>query len=226
MWRKKFVAMLALMAVGTTAQAALQRLDGVGFDLIYDDALIGLFGSPALPDGRTLVFTPTSFAAESATAAWDLTRATLNFDIEADIGYALTQASLVERGDYILFGGSSKVFVGGQTRAFDYRTPTTESVVAIAGAGLADLGERELVPENWEASSVQSFASGATRVRFTLQSLLGANAGSGSDLAFIEKTYVGLGIGVAPISPVPEAGTIGMMLSGLGVVGLMLRRRR
>jgi hypothetical protein len=73
---------------------------------------------------------------------------------------------------------------------------------------------------NWEAKSLQTFQSGATKIRFTIENVLFASAGAKSGYAFIEKKYVGL-----TVSAVPEPESYAMMLAGLGLMGTIARRR-
>ena len=208
-----------------TAQAAEVRLDGAGFDVIYDDSLLGLFGTPSLL-GQSLIFTPTTFSALSTDAGWAFTNATIGLTLVADDGFTLAGANLVERGDYLKFGASSTVFVAGQTRSFDLRTPAVETTALISGAGPTALSVHDLpVITNWEASSSQTFAGAATEVHYTIQNLLAANAGVGG-LAFIEKKYLALNVETLVVSAVPEANQYAMLLVGLGFIGGFYNRRR
>lgn len=224
---KKIATLVALgaalsIAAFPSAQAAQIRLDGAGFDVIYDDLLLGLFGTPSLL-GTALVFNPTSFSALSSSSAWAFTNSTIGFTLVADSGFTLSSANLVERGDYLKFGSASTVFAAGQTRAYDLRTPTVESTVLISGAEPSVLTAHDLpVITNWQASSAQVFASGATDVHFTIENLLAANAGGAGNLAFIEKKYLALSV----VSAVPEASQYAMLLLGLGLIGGVCRRRR
>ena len=221
---KKIIPLIAALVVSVfpAAQAAEIRLDGAGFDIIYDDFLLGLFGTPSLL-GDTLVFNPTTFSALSTDDSWAFTNSTIGLTIVADSGFTLAGASLVERGDYLKFGASSTVFVAGQTRAYDFRTPAIETTALIFGAEPAVLTAHDVpVITNWEATSSQSFAAGAAEVHYTIQNLLAANGGGAGSLAFIEKKYLALTV----VSAVPEVSQYGMLLVGLGLVGGLYKRRK
>ncbi|HEX5125598.1 MAG TPA: PEP-CTERM sorting domain-containing protein [Rhodocyclaceae bacterium] len=223
--RSKFITIAAVIFAGiASANAAQVRLDGAGFDVIYDSDALGLFGTPSLL-GNTLVFSPTQFSADSNSLSWNLTNSTVIFTLEADAGYNLGGASLVEQGDYILLGNQAEAFVGGQTRALDSRTPQIDTPVGITGASLADLTTHDTVTVNWQATSMQTFAPGATEVHFTIQDLLAAKASNVGNLAFVEKKYAGLTISDFAIAPVPEPQTYAMFLAGLGLIGFARFRR-
>jgi hypothetical protein len=221
---KKIASLLAVLFVSSlcSAQAAEVRLDGAGFDVIYDDSLLGLFGTPSLI-GNSLVFNPTTFSALSSSDTWTLSNSTIGLTIVADAGFTLAGADLVERGDYLRFGAASTVFATGQTRSYDFRDPAVETTVAISGATPDLLAAHDLpIVTNWEATSSQTFAAGATEVHLTIQDLLAGNAGTGG-LAFIEKKYVALS---TIVSAVPEANQYLMLLAGLGIVGVLHGRKR
>lgn len=212
------VSLLALALLSAHAQAEY-RLDGATFDIVFkNDAAFGLFGTPTL-EGNTLFFTPEQFSAKSTTRQWDIANSTISFWIEADAGHHLKGARLVEQGDYSLFGKSAFASVAGQTRVVDSRNPGQSLAVGLTGAknlATTPIGETT----NWEATSWQTFATDASKVKFTIENVLFANAGSKSGYAFVEKKYVGL-----TVSAVPEPESIAMLLAGLGLIGAMTRRR-
>jgi hypothetical protein len=214
------VSLLALALLSAHAQAAEYRLDGATFDIVFkNDAAFGLFGTPTL-EGNTLFFTPDQFSAKSTTNQWDITNSTISFWIEADAGHHLASANLVEQGDYSLLGKSAYASVAGQTRVVDIRTPSKSLAIGLTGAknlATTSIGETT----NWEASSLQTFEKDASRVKFTIENVLFANAGSEGGYAFVEKKYVGL-----TVSAVPEPESYAMLLAGLGLIGAIARRRR
>ncbi|MEC5384409.1 PEP-CTERM sorting domain-containing protein [Uliginosibacterium sp. H3] len=222
--KKTITILVSLFALALpAAQAAQVRLDGATFDVIYDDALLGLFGTPTLL-GDSLIFTPTTFSALSSSANWAFTNATIGLTLVADSGFTLSSVNLVEHGNYLKFGGGGTVFAAGQTSTFDFRTPGTEVSSLISGAESSVLSVHDLpVVTSWEATSAQSFAAGATEVHYTLQSLLAANAGGAGGLAFIEQKYLSL---TTVVSAVPEASQYSMLLVGLGLMGGLFKRRR
>ena len=218
------VSLLVLALASAHAQAVETRLDGKYFDIIYDSASLGLFGTPTL-SGNTLFFTPTTFSAESSSMSTFKTGSTISFWIVADDGHHLTGASLLEQGDYNADkedDKSARVAVGGQTRFVDNNHPGSSTSAAIVGAGVSDLPANGFSStSDWAATSLQTFQSGATKIKFTIENLLFANAGSQSNYAFIEKKYVGL-----TVSAVPEPESYAMLLAGLGILGAVVRRKK
>jgi hypothetical protein len=212
------VSLLALALLSAHVQAAEYRLDGAKFDIIFDDASFGLFGTPML-SGDTLLFTPSTFSAKSNNKQWNIANSTISFWIEADNGHHLSGASLIEKGDYGFLGKSADTFVAGETRVVDVRSPLDSTDVDLSGADSLT-ATRKGKFANWEASSLQTFQSGATKVRFTIENALFASAGAKGGYAFIEKKYVGL-----TVSAVPEPESYAMLLVGLGLIGAISRRR-
>ena len=219
---------IGLVATVPVVQAATVKLDGVAFDVYYDDALLGLFGAPTL-SGNVLFFTPTAFKAESLNGAGVSTaNATLNLRVELADGYDFSFLSLSESGDYLMRGASSEVDVLGQLRVFDLAAPLTRANEGIATAGA--LTVRDGVNHNWDASAELALTgtqwSDTRGVNVTIENLLGAytdSADPGRKQAFVEKKFVGLSVGVVPAVPEPES--YALMLAGLGMLGLAAKRR-
>jgi hypothetical protein len=85
---------------------------------------------------------------------------------------------------------------------------------------------------DWQASSFISLTApkwlGVTAINYTLENILDAYADAadvGQKLAFIEKKFAGTSIYLV-VSTVPEADTYAMLLAGLGVMGVLYRRKR
>ena len=212
------ISVLALALLSAHVHASEYRLDGDKFDIVFDDENFGLFGTPVL-SGATLFFAPSNFSAKSTSKQWDIVNSTISFWIEADAGHHLTGASLTEQGDFGLLGKSADTFVAGETRVVDLRTPGVSKDVDLSGADNLFSSKKGKL-DNWEATSTQTFESGATKVRFSIENVLFANAGSKSGYAFIEKKYVGL-----TVSAVPEPESYALLLAGLGLIGTVARRR-
>jgi hypothetical protein len=222
------VSLLALALLSAHAQAAEYRLDGATFDIVFrNDSAFGLFGTPTLA-GNTLFFTPDQYSAKSTTKQWDINNSTISFWIEADAGHHLAGASLLEQGDYSLFGKSAFASVAGQTRSVDIRkSGESEAVDFTGGKNLATTPIGETT--NWEVTSLQTFATDASKVKFSIENLLFANGGSKGGYAFVEKKYVGLTVSTVPeltVSAVPEPESFAMLLAGLGLIGAIAHRRR
>lgn len=208
--------------------AASVTLSGNTVDYTFDDTLLGLFG-PASLSGDTLYFTPVSFQAESLNGAgYALTNSTMNIQVSAHEGWAFTNMSLIEKGDYMLLGGASTADVTGQMRVYDLDSVLTDLTASIQTAAVLD--HMGLPTTNWEAGSVVDLSAWADTqaINVTVQNLLLASTSGASSLAFVDKKFVGLTPTMAAISvsPIPEAHTYGMMLAGLGLIGWKIKRRR
>jgi hypothetical protein len=206
--------------------AASVTLSGNTVDYTFDDTLLGLFG-PASLSGDTLYFTPVNFQAESLNGTgYALTNSTMNIEISAHDGWAFSDISLIEKGDYLLLGGASTADVAGQVRVHDLSAVLADMTASIQTSSFLD--HVGLPTTNWEAGAVVDLSAWADTqaVNVTVQNLLLASTSSTSSLAFVDKKFVGLTPTMAAISPVPEAHTYGMMLAGLGLIGWKIRRRR
>ncbi|MFT3735900.1 MAG: hypothetical protein QM776_12880 [Rhodocyclaceae bacterium] len=208
------------------AGATEVRIDATGFDVYVDDSLVALFGVPDIVDGVSLVFTAPagSFEAQSALPAWTFSGDSFGLRIVADAGYFLSSASVLQAGQLHIDGAASEIYAGGVVRTVDSRYPTV-SYAPMVGSGVAAVGAAGGVYErSWETVGTQLLSAGATDVQVTIDSLLGARAGSSSGHAFVSKQFVSLSV-VSLISPVPEIPTWSMMVLGAGMFAGIARRR-
>ncbi|MBX3680377.1 PEP-CTERM sorting domain-containing protein [Cognatazoarcus halotolerans] len=221
---KKFAASAVVALAAGGAHAAMQTLDGVGFDITYDDAALGLFGSPSLID-NSLFFAPSGspgFSAQTA-SGFAFTNSTFAFQISADPGYVLTAFTLVEEGDYFYFGEGSGVDVGGQLRVKPL-VPLAESMTSAIEADTGIMNTTlSIATHNWSSMSVVETA-GIEKANVSIENLLAAYSytTSGPSYAFIEKKGVELAVGVAAV---PEPESYALMLAGIGMIGMAARRR-
>jgi hypothetical protein len=230
-FRKTIVA-AALGAFASSASAALIVLNGDNVDVIYDDSQVSLaaFGAPTLV-GDLLTFSPSNFKAVS-TDGLVVTAHTFNVKIVPHTGFFLDTIDMSEGGDYLVWGGASFVNAGGQTRLFDTAKLPPGVIQAITPAGLGTVSAPpSLITSNWNASSnidvAASSHAGGAEYSYSIQNILAAFAAPPADpsvptLGLIEKKFVAVDIGVAPI---PEAEIWAMMLVGAGLVGFQLRRK-
>lgn len=216
----------AALVAGLVAAGSVQAvtLSGDNVTFTFDDALLGLFGTPSVA-GDSLLFTPTTFIAKTVGTGIDLANATMNIQVAVkSSSMKLESVNLAESGDYLLFAplGPSNmgVNVTGQLRAIDLGDFSNKAVTAIASGPLGATGMNSA---SW--STVDSIAMGAwdsDAASITIENILLAYATDPVSLAMIEKKDVVLSVGV---TPVPEAETWAMLLAGLGLVGMQLRRR-
>ncbi len=244
MFRPLCTLAVTLFAAVGSVHAANQTLVGTNFDVIYNDATLGLFGAPTLV-GDTLFFTPNAFSASSVNGGLlDTSNSTISgIVLVAKNGFQFGAIALGEAGDYRLSGASSFVKVEGRLIAFDtgnsLQTYTPTPIVVSAGTPLT-LADGAL--HDWVASSVVNASSSslpplpgllpltgwlddAARVGVSIENLLSAYTAPGVNPseAFIEKKFAGIQL---TVSPVPEPGTWALMLSGLLVGAAVLRRAR
>ncbi len=217
---------LLCQTLSGAAVAASVTLTGNTVDFTFDEAMLGLFGQASLA-GDSLYFTPDNFKAQSLNGGgYALTPATMNIRVSAHSGWAFNDVSLLEKGDYLLLGSGSEAAVTGQMRVFDTARPLTDLTAGIVtGAPLDQMG---MTTHNWTSQTAIDLSSwgSAQSINVTVENLLLASTQSPYSVAFVEKKFAALTPGLRAVTPVPEAETYAMMLAGLGLVGLMVRRRR
>jgi len=176
------IAALAGLLAGlarTPANASLVTVSGANVDFIYDDSLIGLYGTPTI-SGDNLFFSPTQFRSSSLNGAgMSSTSATTFIDIHAHDGYSFGSLALTEIGDYKLLGQNSFVNIGGEMLAIDKNNPPASGPYANAFFGTSDnLGLRDGALHSWSASTQVDLSgspwTGTTTVRVTLENMLDA----------------------------------------------------
>lgn len=226
MTRLSSIALAAcLVCVAAPVAAAQQTLNGGSFSIVYDDALVGLFGTPSLV-GNSVVWFPSGspgFTAQSS-AGIDLTNSTFALRVIANPGYQLSGFNLSEAGDYFFFGApgtTSGVSVSGQLRVTPLPGSTAIDSIEADSSFVANsflgFGTRD-----WSASASLSLAPVST-ANVSIENLLAAYVLGGTGYAFIEKKEVSLGIVATPI---PEPSSYALLLGGLAGLGWLARRRR
>jgi PEP-CTERM motif len=196
---------------------------GTHITIVYDDALLGLFGAPTLV-GDSLAWFPSGspgFTAQQSAPGIDLTNSTFAFRVIADPGFQLNNFSLAEAGDYVYFGTGSGVAVSGQLRVTPLPGSTQVNPIVATGSFAANT-LFDFSTHNWAASSVVSLPNPASAVNVTIENLLAAYVQS-FGLAFIEKKEVLLSFNV---SPVPEPSTGLMFAAGAALLAAMRRRQQ
>lgn len=227
---KKIIAGIALaLGVQASASAAIVTIDGAFFDISYDDALAGLFGTPTIV-GDEIKWFPSGSPGFSAkvTGADNLvvTSGTFALKVTADPGYQLTGSSLSEGGDYFFFGeAAAGVSASGQLRMTSLVPSATTVTSSIAPTTtFLENGPLDFTTADWSAAAVVALSAPATVANISIQNILAAWAAGAPVLqaAFIEKKEVTLSVAVAAI---PEPSTWAMLGLGVGMIGFALRRK-
>lgn len=228
---------LLLGLAASASNAALVTLPGLGFDVVYDDAILTLGQSAPMIQGNTILFTPTQLKAESRNGLGLVSvSSAYSFVISPHDGLFVQAISITERGDYLLRHASSWVSVTGLASATALGTLPADTVSASLQTSAAQpMNLADGLFHDWTASAVldmsgrPNFAREAD-VQFSLDTTLQASTSSsatGPRRAFIEKKFSGesITLSVATTPAVPEPETLILALAGLGVLGWGLRRR-
>jgi hypothetical protein len=226
----KFKQLVLAAAMGCSAAGSFAvpvTVLGSTFDITFDNALLGLFGTPTLV-GNVIEWFPSGspgFTAEASTGT-AVTHSTFAVQVTAHPGFELASFALAEGGDYVYFGSSAGagVAVSGQLRVTPL--PGTPISHAIANPVLtANPILFDFTTHDWTASAAPiTLSAGTTAANATVENILAAFVPSPiTGYAYIEKKDVFLTVGV---NPVPERATSALMLAGLGVIGFVALRRR
>ena len=225
---------LVLGLTAAPASAVSVTLVGDTVSFTFDDALLGLFGTPTVV-GDSLFFLPTDFKATSSDDGFMITSETMNIEVTANTGYEISGAAVVEGGDYFNinsdFAAGEGVAAGGQFIVRDLDNPLDSSVSSIvADAPLTDLTTLAgFSTTSWSADAGVGIPAAwggsdglVSGVNLTIENILAAASFEPSSISFIEKKFVSVAV---VTTPVPEPETYAMLLASLGLVGFMARRR-
>ncbi len=216
----------AALLFTTQMNAALVTISSNAFDLTYDDETIGLFGTPQI-SGNTVFFTPHEFSTTSLDGnGTGFVNSTLHMTLQPKPSVTFTSFSYVERGDYILEGEGASVNVSGQIRVRSVNDVLSESSSFMTTD--APLDQQGL--NNWEAEATIDGSTGdwkpdGSGVILTLENILTARTDCHSEIAFIEKKFIGFDIGTsATVVPLPSAFVF--LMSSLFCGGFLLRKKK
>jgi hypothetical protein len=213
------------------------------FDVVYDNSLVNLFGTPQLLN-NVVFFTPGNFVAKTdGVSTSDVVTSTVNFRLVPLAGYAFNSFTFQERGDFQLSGIGSAVNAAGQItftaasqsliRGFqgvtaDLPSPQTSLTALGSTSAYHELDETS----NWRADlSLNSTDFGALPqagvIDVSIRNDLSASAGQSADgfepFAFIEKKFVGGSSLLVGVTPIPEPASFELFMLGVGV--LVARKR-
>ena len=225
------VAALSALVFGVTGALAVPvTVSGTHFDISYDSAQVGLFGTPDL-SGSRVVWVPTGSPSFLASTVSDVRFADSTFALQvtAKPGFTLTSLSLLESGTYAFYGTHNLVATGGDLRVIPLTPPGAtriDDIIVTSGAFLPQASASPFPARRWEASAALALPTDITWVNASIASGLFAFAAdvTPGDYARIALQNIVLDIGVIAVVPEPE--TYAMLLSGLGLVGFLALRRR
>lgn len=223
---KNVVAAVSLLAAGL-AQAAVVTVNAGAYSVTYDDATIG-FGaiSNMTNSGSSVAFEwslqaavqAQSFQQGSITASFAIP----DFTITANPGWALSGALSSTLGNVTYFEA-------GTSASTSLSAGATVSVNGGPGVlvPLAPLGKVSSGPNSgWFAGAQTLPFGGFSSLSVTGgQLVLNATAGAGSFAAITGQPQNKLTFAFTA-NPVPEPETYALLLAGLGIVGLVARRRQ
>ncbi len=230
---KNFSLLLAAAGISLTcsvANATWVSISGTTVDFAFDDSLLNpMYGSYSV-SGDTLSFSPVDFSAErSGTVGFDLANATTpDIKIMAKTGFALTELSLSQEGNYFRFedsDNSTAVSVGGQfivdsnPNAIKSAQPLDDSTSAGDFFG----GAADFSTTDWSTDNSVMLNNPADSATAKVQSLLlAAVATEALNMAFIEKTLMSISADTIHAVPIPGA----IWLFGSAMAGFLASGRK
>jgi hypothetical protein len=209
-------------------QAASITLPGTQFDVVYDDAALGLLGAPTLSGGQ-IRFAPAVYQARSADGQGEvLTSAIAALTLLPHAGVQLAGVVFAEQGAYRVDGRQSDVNVLGEL-AVAYAAPglaAASATVTPAGYFFPNTG----ATESWSAAAALDFtaasvAQQAAGLTLTLDQTLQAYTrptDTGVRLAFIATS----GLLALQVSVVPELNSGTTLALGLAALAAAIARGR
>ena len=228
------LAIAAAATVGTSASAAVQTVDAVGYTFSYDDSFWGTsVGTTFSNSGNVFTFSGLGYVTSatgtrrgyiSSNYGDDFTAAV---SITAKSGYQISGIVTGATGNLSAISGSAaaseasaSVYAGSSwlTNAGYLNATSAGEASAFANGGTSDVHAYSTTDRG-----MLSFAAGTTYAESyyylsggTKASLLGSSASASQDTASFAVS----------VTAVPEPETYAMLLAGLGLVGAVSRRRR
>jgi len=206
--------------MGAASVSHAITLSGSTVNFTFDETGLGLFSGAYSVSGDTLSFTPSAFISNGSDTFF--VSQTINVTVTPKSGWQFSNLNFSESGlyTYTQVPGFDDVYVTGQLRIFNPANPGVEFTPSIDPALVPNVTNatwNEVINQN-----ISALAS-APSVNVTIENLLYAY----DDTTVPTDNQISKNLASLSIvtTPVPEVETWAMMLAGLGLVGLQLRRR-
>jgi hypothetical protein len=217
---KTIVAAIAAIS-SVSASAAITTLDGKGFDLSFNSAVV----SPSLlslsADRTSVVFDTEAFHVDVEKGDADFSSLNALLTISLDSGYKFTGLELTQSGLYSLIKKNSEVSAALISSAWIQGKPASvKTDVALFDKTDLAIGGGSYALANTYNLAGTAFENAPSFKFFALSGLSAdaANKGAASIFANAYSLQV-------MTAPVPEPEQWALMLAGIGMVGAIARRR-
>lgn len=223
--RCKQLALSAVMMGMAMASHAI-TLTGSTVNFTFDETALGLFSGAYAVSGDTLTFSPSAFVNNGNDYSNNSLGEAITITVTPKAGWQFSSLHFEESGlyTYTHVAPYDDVYVTGQLRIFDPLVPAVVLTPSIPNA--IPVPSTPVSNAAWNATINQSLATLTTvpEMKVTVENILYAldDPFAPTD-NMIRKDLVQLNV---ITTPVPEVETWAMMLAGVGLIGLQLRRRK
>jgi hypothetical protein len=209
---KLFFAFL-IIAFSASSHATLITSTGTSVQFTYDDALLGLFGTPIVSD-NSLVFAPSNFnALQDGYIGGALTQSNFLVKIDALYGNHLGVLALNETGTYIREGVNAGVSGTGSLNAINLNNPSSTYVGKILPTTPFSETAFDSPSSIWTAKANFDLLPGTSSLLVNIDSILRAKIFSGADGS--ETAYIGQDFASLSVTAVPLPMAIWLFGGGL-----------
>ena len=230
------LAIAAAATVGTSASAAVQTVDAVGYTFSYDDSFWGTsVGTTFSNSGNVFTFANLGYESSSAVARSGSTSSDLydSFDsavsVSAKSGYEISGITTGATGRLSAISGPAADSVANAiafsgtywSTNVSGRKPGPEGYVSVFASG-GDTSKMSTYSTSDAASASANFYAGTTQAVGNYIAWLYTDASKGGSSAYASQDTASFAVAV---TAVPEPETYAMLLAGLGLVGAIARRR-
>lgn len=199
-------------------------IEGSDVSFTYDNSLANLFGTPKV-SGNSLIFAPTNFSSTSiGTSGWgDIVASQFAVTIQSLAGKTIESIGLTEKGDYKFKGPTPELDLSGSLTVTDLSNSV--STIKVNFIPTAPLFPETGLHNSWDAQAnvtLNNLPNPSYSALVNISNTLTTGAFDLKDLAFINKTFVGLTASTVTAVPLPQA----VWLFGAGLMGLLSMSKR